>query len=78
MLAAVLERLQVYGFRVKKSKCEFMGTSVEYLGRHIDVEDLHTTAEKLAAIQKAPPPRNEHELRAFLGLLNYYGKFISS
>ena len=28
-LAAVLERLQAYGFRVKKSKCEFMGASVE-------------------------------------------------
>ena len=55
-----------------------MGASVEYLGHHIDAEGLHTTAEKLAAIQKAPPPRNEHELRAFLGLLNYYGKFISS
>ena len=37
---------------------------------------LHATPHKLAAIQKAPPSRNAQELRSFLGLLNYYAKFI--
>ena len=35
-LAAVLERLRVKGFRLKKDKCHFMQTTVEYLGHVID------------------------------------------
>ena len=53
-----------------------MQTSVEYLGHRIDAEGLHTTDSKLTAITQAPTPRNVQELRSFLGLLNYYGKFI--
>ena len=75
-LSTVLERLQSYGFRLKQSKCTFMGDSVEYLGHVIDAKGLHATPEKLAAIRDAPSPRNIQELRSFLGLLNYYGKFI--
>ena len=53
-----------------------MQHSVEYLGHRIDAEGLHTTDGKLAAVTQAPTPRNVQELRLFLGLLNYYGKFI--
>ena len=34
--------------------------------------------DKLDAIMNAPPPQNVQQLRAFLGLLNYYGKFMSN
>ena len=37
---------------------------------------LHTTAEKVAAVKLAPTPKNQRELRSFLGLVNYYGKFV--
>ena len=75
-IARVLERLKSYGFRLKAAKCMFMGESVEYLGHCIDTTGLHATPQKLAAIQQAPPPTNVQELRSFLGLLNYYTKFI--
>ena len=77
-LEVVLNRLQEKGFRLKRSKCLFMGDSVEFLGHRIDAQGLHPTADKLAAIKEAPPPGNVSELRAFLGMLNYYGKFIPS
>ena len=35
-------------------------------------------ANKLEAIVQAPKPHNLQELRSFLGLLNYYHKFISN
>ena len=41
-----------------------------------DTERLHTTPEKVEAIKIAPTPTNVQELRSFLGLLNYYGKFL--
>ena len=49
---------------------------MEYLGHRIDAQGLHPTSDKLLAIKDAPSPRNVTELRSFLGLLNYYGKFI--
>ena len=72
----VLERLRKYGIRAKQSKCAFLKPSVEYLGHRVDATGLHTTASKVEAVQKAPPPQNVQELRSFLGLVHYYGKFL--
>ena len=47
-----------------------------YLGYHIDSEGLHPTEEKLRAVQAAPRPTNVTELKSYLGLLTYYGKFL--
>ena len=75
-LRKVLERLQDRGVRVKKSKCSFLKSSVQYLGHRIDAEGIHATNDKIQAIVNAPVPKNVTELRSFLGLLNYYGRFI--
>ena len=75
-LGAVLQRLHERGFRLKKSKCVFMQFSVEYLGYQVDAEGLHATEGKVKAILEAPKPHNVKELRSFLGLVNYYGRFV--
>ena len=75
-LEQVLQRLLKYGVRAKKAKCAFLEDFVEYLGHRIDAQGLHTTAKKVEAITEAPQPHNVTELRSFLGLLHYYGKFI--
>ena len=75
-LESVLKRLKQYGIRAKRAKCSFMSEKVEYLGHRIDSEGLHTMASKVEAISMAPQPRNVQELRSFLGLLHYYGKFL--
>ncbi|KAJ8351903.1 hypothetical protein SKAU_G00233790 [Synaphobranchus kaupii] len=59
-----------------RSKCEFFQSSVEYLGHVIDSEGLHKAPSKTKAIMEAPAPQNVSQLRSYLGLLNYYGKFI--
>ena len=75
-LEEVLQRLLRHGIHVKKSKCRFLQPSVIFLGYRIDAEGIHPTQEKLKAIVEAPAPKNVQELRSFLGLINYYGKFI--
>ena len=75
-LENVLKRLQQYNIKAKRSKCYFLCDSVEYLGHRIDADGLHTTDRKVAAIKKAPLPKNVQELRSFLGLVHYYGKFM--
>ena len=75
-LEEVLRHLEQNNLRIKKSKCEFIKDSVEYLGHCVDSQDLHTLPSKVEAILKAPDPENLQQLRSFLGLLNYYEKFI--
>ena len=75
-LDQVLNRLQTAGLRLKNKKCSFMLPSVECLGHVIDLVGLHPTQAKVKAIQEAPTPKNVAELHSFLGLINYYGKFL--
>ena len=75
-LEQVLSRLQKAGWTIQKNKCVFMARSVEYLGHVVDAEGLHTTPEKLKAILEAPAPKDLNQMRSFLGLVNYYARFI--
>ena len=72
----VLIRLKKAGLRLKKQKCSFMLPSVDYLGHSVTPEGLQPTKEKIRAITDAPVPTNLAQLRSFLGLVNYYSKFL--
>uniref|UniRef100_A0AAV2KXD0 ribonuclease H n=1 Tax=Knipowitschia caucasica TaxID=637954 RepID=A0AAV2KXD0_KNICA len=75
-LDRVLQRLQENGLRVKKSKCDFGKTQIEYLGHMLDEKGVYPSKDKVRAVHDAPTPTNIKELRAFLGLVNYYGRFL--
>ena len=77
-LHKVLSRLQSAGLRLKREKCVFFAPEVVYLGHRIDAAGLHPTTEKVQAVRDAPVPRNVTELKSYLGLLNYYGRFLPS
>eukprot|EP00731_Ephydatia_muelleri_P002073 Em0001g2073a len=72
----VLKRLPNEGLRVNKDKCCFLTTSVQYLGHRIDANGIHATGEKLDAVLMAPVPSSVPQLWSFLGMINYYSKFI--
>ena len=75
-LDQVLSRLDNAGIRLKRNKCVFMLPAVEYLGHKISAQGLQPTQEKIQAIHEAPAPTNIGQLKSFLGLLNYYCKFL--
>lgn len=75
-LEEVFRRLKHHGLCLKQAKCEFMQSAIDYLGYRIDAHSLHAIPYKLEAITHASEPQNVVQLRSFLGLLNYYGKFI--
>lgn len=77
-LYEVFERLEKYGLKIKREKCTFMAESVTYLGYVISKEGVHTCTKKIEAIKKVPVPTNVSELRAFLGMVMYYAKFIKN
>ena len=75
-LRNVLNCLQSAGLRLKLDKCQFGLKEVQYLGFRIDGEGIHPSESKVEAIVKAPEPKDVSQLRAYLGLLNFYRKFI--
>ena len=76
-LQEALSRLERAKLRLWKEKCSFMGSLVTYLGYRIDKEGLHPLADEVKALKQVPQPRNITELKSFLGLLTYYGKFLT-
>ncbi len=75
-LSEVLTKLEKAGLKLNQNKCKYLAPSVTYLGHRIDQFGLHPIAEKVVAIQEAPEPRNVSELKAYLGLITYYSKFL--
>ena len=75
-LNRVMAVLRKAGLRLKKEKCVFLTEEVEYLGHKINAEGLKPTDEKFRAITEAQRPHNVTELKSYLGILNYYGKFL--
>lgn len=75
-LYEVCSRLKANGLTVSKNKCEFFCKSIEYLGYILSEEGLSTSPSKISAIEKAPTPTNVIQLQAFLGMVNYYGKYV--
>ena len=73
-LEEVLSRLKKAGLRVRKEKCHFMTSSVTYLGYKIGADSIHPLPQ-VEVIKEAPSPTCVMELKAYLGLLTYYGKF---
>ena len=75
-LDEVLARLDRAGLRVKRNKCEFLRSSVTYLGHRVDADGLHSLLDRVQGIKEAPRPKSVTELRSYLGMLTYYGKFL--
>ena len=54
----------------------FLKDQVCYLGYKINKDGLTPIPEKIDAVLNAPTPKNVTELKAFLGMLNYYHRFL--
>jgi len=77
-LQAVFAKLKEVNLKLKPSKCHFALSKVSYLGHILTKDGISTDPAKIKAIQSFPIPENIHKLRSFLGLCNYYRKFIKN
>ncbi len=57
-LQEVFTRLEEYGFRLKNKKCEFLLSSIEYLGHGVNEHGIYPLPSKVDAITNAPTPTN--------------------
>ena len=75
-LENTLKRLDNMGVKLKKPKCVFMKPAVEYFAFVVNRHGIHPSPRKVQEKKKVSEPQNATELKSFLGLVNYYRKFI--
>ena len=75
-LHEVFQRLLHFGLKINLDKCVFGATSVDFLGHRIDADGITPLPDKIDAIRKFPTPTTMRQLRRFIGMLNFYRRFI--
>lgn len=76
-LTKVLESIKNNNLKIQLDKSEFLCKEVCFLGHVVTAEnEVKMNPEKIKVIQAWPLPKNETELRGFLGTIGYYRRFI--
>lgn len=76
-LRQLFTRLDQYGILLNPAKCELGVKEVTFLGYHVSKYGIKPLEEKVEAIKQFPEPRNIKELRRFLGMVNFYHRFVT-
>ena len=75
-LRAVFTRLAAHGIIINSNKCLFGASSLKFLGHHIDRHGISPVPEKVQVIRDFPQPQSQRQLRRFIGLVNFYHRFL--
>lgn len=75
-LVKVFQRLCKYNVRINWDKCKFFEEEIQFLGYKINSRGLKPMEDKVFAIVNAPIPDSVQKLQSYLGLLNYYSRFL--
>lgn len=75
-LRIVLDVLRQHHYKAKLAKCEFFKQELKFLGHIVSSEGIKPDPAKVQVVNDWPPPRSVYEVRSFLGLANYFRRFI--
>lgn len=75
-LRQVLAALSGAGLVIQRSKCVFGVSELSFLGHHVSSTGIRPLQERVAAIHNFPTPTSKHNLQTFLGMVNFYHRFI--
>ena len=72
----IFQKLQDAGLTIKPKKCQLAMTKCSYLGHIVGRGEVAPEKAKLQGVNYFPVPRTKKQVRAFLGLVGYYRKFV--
>ena len=75
-IESVLQTLKDANLFACLEKCHFNQAEVEFLGHIVSAKGIAVDPKKVQVVKDWPRPTNTKELRSFLGLANYFRKFI--
>lgn len=75
-LRLVLQCLDNHGILINVPKCVFGILELDFLGYHVDVSGVRPMENRVHVIRDFPRPNSQRKLREFLGLVNFYRRFI--
>ena len=78
ILEKVFKRLNYYNIKINEKKCVFFASEITYCGYIIGKNGLQKDSSKFDAITKMLRPRNVTEVQSFIGMINYYSRFIEN
>jgi hypothetical protein len=64
------------GLTINPDKCVFVVPSLKFLGHMVDEAGITPLPKHVAAVQDCPPPTDIKQLQRFLGLINFYRRFL--
>ena len=75
-LEKLFRRICQHKLTLNIEKCEFLQSSVQYLGFEISGEGVRPGAPKIEVLRKCPPPRSPKEIKAYLGLGGFFYRHL--
>ena len=75
-LAVVFDRIRSAGLKLNRKKCEFFKNEMKYLGHLITTEGLKPDKDKIQVIQDLNPPINVKQVRSFMGMANFFRRYL--
>ena len=77
-LSLVFQKLRQAGLTLEPSKCHFTVKQLKFLGHVISKNGVEVDPEKTRIVSEFPVPRKQKQVRSFLGMANYYRRFIQN
>lgn len=75
-IRSVLEKIREANLTIKLAKCRFAFEEAEILGHVLSSQGIKPQPNKIASIERLPPPSNVTEVKELLGMAGYYRKFV--
>lgn len=73
---AIFQRLKQYSLTINLNKCVFAKPEVKFLGHIVNTNGVRPQPQKVEAITSFEKPKIAKDLKRFLGMINFYRRFI--
>ena len=77
-LETLLQRIEDHNLTLRREKCEFGKSSIDFHGHLFTQEGLKPSPTKIKAVQQCQAPKSKEELISFIQVVAYLSRYISN